>query len=84
MCNLLIRPWGDLNDSDKNQRMMLIQVFFDALTKDFRTLTVNTNETQVQQVVLSTLPYISRIIEYCKHHSTASKKLLISGLQVFK
>lgn len=81
MCNLLIRPWGDLNDSDKNQRMMLIQVFFDALTKDFRTLTVNTNETQVQQVVLSTLPYISRIIEYCKHHSTASKKLLISGLQ---
>lgn len=82
MCNLLVRPWGDLSDGDKNQRLLLIKVFFDTLTKNFRELTPNTNTEHVKQVVLSTLPCLSQIVEYCKHHSSSSKKLVFSGIQV--
>lgn len=81
MCNLLVRPWGDLSDGDKNQRLLLIKVFFDTLTKNFRELTPDNNVEDIKQVALSTLPCLSRIVEYCKHHSSSSKKLVHSGIQ---
>lgn len=84
MCNLLVRSWGDLSEGDRSQRNLLIKVFFDTLTKNFRELTPNTNQDTVKQVVVSTLPCLSQIIEYCKHHSSSSKKLVHSGIQVSK
>lgn len=82
MCNLLIRSWGDLSESDKNQRNFLVKLFFDTLTKNYRELTPNSNEETVKQVVVSTLPCLSQIIDFCKHHSSSSKKLLHSGIHV--
>lgn len=81
-CNILVRPWGDLSISDANKRLMLINTFFDALTKEFRELTPSLEENKVKGVVCETLTSLCNIVEHCKNNPQSSKKLLYSGLKV--
>ncbi|XP_018332327.1 exportin-6-B isoform X2 [Agrilus planipennis] len=81
ICNVLIRPWGELSQADANQRNFLISVFFDKITKDFRELSNDTYENKVREVVGSTLPSLAHVIQFSKNHPNSSKKLLYMGLK---
>lgn len=82
ICNLLLKPWGDINQDDLNQRNILINVFFDSLTKDFRELSVNLmNESRITETVGNVLPALSHIVEYCKNFPMASKRLLCNSIK---
>lgn len=82
VCNILIRPWGDLSQADTAHRNVLIGVFFDMLTKEFRELGPHTPESKVREVVSSTLPSLTHIIEFAKNYPLQSKKLLYVSLKV--
>lgn len=82
VCNILIRPWGDLSQADTAHRNVLIGVFFDTLTKEFRELGPHTPESKVREVVSSTLPSLTHIIEFAKNYPLQSKKLLYVSLKV--
>lgn len=82
LCNILIRPWGELSHTDSSNRNALIGAFFDALTREFRELEIQTSEGKVREIVSTTLPSLSHIIEFAKDFPSQSKKLLYMGLKV--
>lgn len=79
--NMLLKPWGELNQEDSAQRNLFVGAFFEQLTKDFRELALDAREDRVQTVVESVLPSLSVIIESCRHFPIASKKLLTVALK---
>ncbi|KAJ8947794.1 hypothetical protein NQ318_019466 [Aromia moschata] len=79
--NLLLKPWGELSQNDSMQRNILIGMFFDNLTKEFRELSPNINEGRALDVVDNILPSLSSIIEHCKNYPLASKKLLYIAIK---
>lgn len=83
LCNILIRPWGELTQQDANKRNQLITGFFDMLTKDFSELTPHHEQHKVREIVNEVLPIISNVIVHCKNYPTTSKKLLYMGIKVF-
>ncbi|KAK9883135.1 hypothetical protein WA026_001329 [Henosepilachna vigintioctopunctata] len=81
ICNLLLRNWGESTHRDLEMRQYLVGVFFDNITKDFRILTSTTEEQRVREVCDNTLNALSHIIDFCKHFSNSSKKLLYLALK---
>lgn len=82
MCNLLLRSWGELSQEDAAQRNILIGLYFDALTRDFRELTPSTKEVKVKKIADGTLPVLAHTVEYSKKFTNASKKLLCGAIKV--
>lgn len=82
LCNILIRPWGELSQQDTTKRNQLITGFFDMLTKDFRELTPHVDQHKIREIVNDVLPILSNIIVHCKNYPTTSKKLLYMGIKV--
>ncbi|XP_031353857.1 exportin-6 isoform X1 [Photinus pyralis] len=81
VCNILIRPWGELSQADGTHRNALINTFFDGLTRDFRELGPHSSEGKVREVISHTLPLLSHIIEFAKDFPSQSKKLLYMGIK---
>ncbi|KAF5293825.1 hypothetical protein FQA39_LY03310 [Lamprigera yunnana] len=81
VCTILVRPWGELSHSDTVHRNALINTFFDGLTREFKELGPHSHENRVKEVVATTLPLLSHIIEYGKEFPSQSKKLLYMGLK---
>lgn len=81
-CNVLIRPWGEISQTDSLQRNMLIEAFFSSLVRDFRQLTPSSPENLVKDVTKYTLHCLTQIIEFAKHFPSQSKKVLYSSLKV--
>ncbi|KAJ8970467.1 hypothetical protein NQ317_009441, partial [Molorchus minor] len=79
--NLLLKPWGDLSNSDAAQRNLLIGAFFENLTREFRELTPTTSEGKVLEVAQRILPSLSNIVEHCKNFPLASKRLLFAVIK---
>lgn len=82
LCNILIRPWGELSQQDANKRNQLITAFFDMLTRDFKELTPHVDQNKVREIINDVLPILSNVIVHCKNYPTASKKLLYMGIKV--
>ncbi|KAK4874303.1 hypothetical protein RN001_013663 [Aquatica leii] len=81
VCNILVRPWGELSHSDASHRNALINTFFDGLTREFKELGPHSSENKVKEVVSVTLPLLSHIIEFGTDFPSQSKKLLYMGIK---
>ncbi|XP_056643159.1 exportin-6-like isoform X1 [Diorhabda sublineata] len=79
--NMLLKPWGELNQEDSTQRNHFVGAFFEHLTKDFRELASDAREDRIQGVVESVLPSLSVIIQSCRHFPISSKKLVTIALK---
>lgn len=82
MCNLLLRPWGELSQEDTTQRNYLIGLYFDTLTREFRELSGASEEVKIKRVVGNTLPVLAYCVDYSKKFTNASKKLLCAAIKV--
>ncbi|KAL3272659.1 hypothetical protein HHI36_014124 [Cryptolaemus montrouzieri] len=81
ICNLLLRNWGESNQRDNEMRHYLVGIFFDNLTKDFRLLTATTEEQRVRDISENTLNCLSHVVDFCKHFSNSSKRLLYLAIK---
>ncbi|KAF7269338.1 hypothetical protein GWI33_017631 [Rhynchophorus ferrugineus] len=69
-------------DQETVQRYkLLIGIFFDGITSDFKELTCNSTEAKVCSVVVEVLPALSHVIEYCRGFPIIAKRELTSAIK---
>ncbi|XP_022916840.1 exportin-6 isoform X2 [Onthophagus taurus] len=81
-CNILVRPWGDLSQSDFQKRTLLINSYFNGLTREFHDLPPQcVDEVKINEIIGNVLPILSNLVEFCNGFQSQSKKLLYMGLK---
>lgn len=82
ICEILLKHLKSFDQETLQRYKLLIGMFFNELTRDFRDLTPNSLEAKVRSTVECTLPALSFIVEYCRGYSIVAKKELTSVIKV--
>ncbi|CAG9773890.1 unnamed protein product [Ceutorhynchus assimilis] len=81
ICEILLKNLKSVNEETLQRHKLLIKLFFDELTRDFRNLNHSSPEDTVRAVVTNTLPALSLIIKYCRSFNVGAKKELINAIK---
>lgn len=81
-CEILFRHLKTFDQDTSHRYKLLIEMYFNELTKDFRNLVPDNREEKVKPTVEKLLPALSHIIEYCRGFPLVSKKELTNAIKV--
>ncbi|XP_076269879.1 exportin ellipsoid body open [Rhynchophorus ferrugineus] len=81
VCDILLRHLKSFDQETVQRYKLLIGIFFDGITSDFKELTCNSTEAKVCSVVVEVLPALSHVIEYCRGFPIIAKRELTSAIK---
>ncbi|XP_050298524.1 exportin-6-A-like [Anthonomus grandis grandis] len=81
VCDILLKHLKSFDQETLQRYKLLIGLFFNDLTRDFRDLVPNTVETKVHATVQTALPALSHVIDYCRGFPVIAKKELTLAIK---
>ncbi|XP_066246202.1 exportin-6 [Euwallacea similis] len=81
ICEILLKHLKAFDQETLQRYKLLIGIFFNEITRDFRDLTPSSLEAKVRATVEGVLPTLSHMIEYCRGYPLGARKELTSAIK---